>query len=99
MVNITEWDARNHRPTRMVASRSLLIHGLDLSGVFITEYRVDLSGTYGTGFERVVRTRYDFAADFGMFMAYSSVGGESPIRKWKQLPLLNTTTEGVNVLS
>lgn len=82
MVNITEWDARN-RSTDKDGRFEIVVDpwfGFEW-GVYITEYRVDLSGTYGTGFERVVRTRYDFAADFGMFMAYSSVGGESPIVK------------------
>lgn len=32
----------------------------------------DLSATYGSGFERTLGTRYQFAADFGFFTAYSS---------------------------
>lgn len=50
-------------------------------GVFITEERADLSATYGTGLERAVTTRYDFALSVAPVSAYSSVAGVTPILK------------------
>lgn len=87
LLNITESDARNRRTDKDGHFEIITDpwFGYDW-GVYITEYRVDLSATYGVGFERVVRTRYDFAADFGTFMAYSSTAGESPIVKMEAVP-------------
>lgn len=56
-------------------------------GVYITKYRADQSGVYGSGQERSIITRYDFYADFAAFMAYSSNSGESPIVKFDAMPM------------
>jgi hypothetical protein len=44
----------------------------------------DLSASYGSAFKRTMGRRYQFAANFGFFTAYSS-GNESPIVKFELL--------------
>lgn len=82
LLNIAEFDARNgtaHSSGEYTIIRDPL-YGFDW-GVRIVTDVADLSATYGSGFERTVVKRYDFAADFAVVTAYSSTAGTSPIIK------------------
>lgn len=83
LLNWVEFDARNRTPhfngEYMVVQDPYF--GFNW-GVRMRQEAKDMSATYGTGYERVVVTQYDFAADFAFVKSYSSVAGESPIVKF-----------------